>query len=65
MSKLRSTDYTLHSDSLLTRHELAVLQAGWGDDATFTVVDYFTHKPASAKRIVAWEKEDAEILSTK
>jgi hypothetical protein len=35
-----------------------VLQEGWGDDATFTLVDWVTHKPASKKRIAAFEQED-------
>ena len=51
------TDCTLHTSSLLRKHRLLVLQEGWGDDATFTLVDWVTHKPASKKRIAAFEQE--------
>jgi len=52
---MATVDYTLHTDSLLRKHHLLVLQTGWGDDATFEYVDWKTNKPASKKRIAAFE----------
>jgi hypothetical protein len=58
MSKVADIDCTLHTSSLLRKHQLLVLQEGWGDEATFSYVDWITHKPASRKRIAAFEQED-------
>jgi hypothetical protein len=52
-----STNETLHTDALLRKHQLLVLQKGFGDAATFEYVDWQTHKPAGPKRIAAFEKE--------
>jgi hypothetical protein len=55
---MADTDCTLHTSSLLRKHHLLVLQEGWGDDAMFTLIDWMTYRPASKKRIAAFEKED-------
>jgi hypothetical protein len=65
MIKLANTDYTRHSDWVLTKHNLAILQTGWGDDATFTYIDYFSGRPASKKRIAAFERESDAISAAK
>ena len=48
----------MHTDSLLRKHQMLVLQKGFGDDAIFTYVDWITNRPVSKKRIAAFELED-------
>lgn len=45
---------------MLFEHGLAVLQDGWGELAVMTVVDYQSLRPASKKRVSAWEREYTE-----
>jgi hypothetical protein len=56
-------DRICHTSSLLRKHHLVVTQEGWGETAKFGYVDWQTYRPASKKRIVAFEKEEATLLN--
>lgn len=44
----------LHTDKTLRKHKLLVKQTGFGRASTFVVIDWKTHRPASAKRVSAF-----------
>lgn len=49
-----------HTSPLLRKHKLVAHQKGDGPNAKLRYVDWKTHKPASEKRMLAFEIEDAE-----
>jgi hypothetical protein len=55
-------DVTIHTSSLLRKHRLVLIQNGEGAKATFNLVDWMSHRPASAKRESAFLEEQERII---
>ena len=53
-----NTNETLHTSALLRKHQLLVLQTGWGIKARFTYVDWQTNRPANPDRIAKFLEEE-------